>query len=624
MRSPLRSFVVILLLAAMTACGGGTPGQQNTQVLTAPTWDVTGPILTVQQFAALAKELGLPAEAFQPEAFARHTDPDTFLDVPRDIDAELAGEDEEETTLSTRRFDFDAIKAMGVADPVDARIWTADALANANLLQQGPYKMAAFVEHARFGAGDVNGNEIVDVDINTQVGYEFELDEIPVIGPGAKVRVVYNADGSVAQMTYAIRPVERGADVAIRSAAEAQEAALARFLPVLDTGGSDLQVQCRLVYYAPRPEIDTVQTIFPHYEVNGSFLSDGSSVRTNLRTIMLPAIQSAALPTVMLQTSFDGQDVSTHVEIKGGTPPFQIGWASTTTLLGKATEGKTDIMYPLGTSPLPNTSEIVGVSVTDSNGLTVSASGTVATVAQAVPPPVPDDGILDHGSEWVGVSQGLDNSGRNATRFVRIMEAASIARFNWGDYQTAERRFKDIALGGSDSLIGADSVDITFYTGHANGNGWSFPTNFDRGALAYPVARYGDGDLEWLIIAACGPMQDIESDGAMPTPQDWTLYERWGRAFQGLHLLGGYANVSKDNTMEGQYLATRLLAGWTVRQAWFQAAIDTQGRAQLAGIMGVLGPGWINNFDDHFHGRGSVGPDITTVTGYWHIYMNCR
>jgi len=624
MRRPVRTFVVFFLLLGVTACGGGTSQPQGAQAPTVPTWDVTGPILPSPQFAALAKALGLPGEALQPEGFARHTDPATFLEVPRVQATELPGQDEEQSELSTRPFDFDAIKAMAVAHPDDARQWTADALAAANLLQQGPIETAVFVEHARFGAASADGNEIVDVPINTKVGYEFELGGIPLVGPGAKVRAVYNADGSVSQMTYAIRPVVRGQDVEILTTEQAQSRALERFGPLLDTGASDLQVQCRLVYYAPRPEIDTVQTIFPHYEVTGSFLPNGAAERIDIRTVMLPAVQSMALPAVQLQWSFDGKDVSAHVEVECGTPPFQIGWVSTTTLLGDSTEGKADISYPLGTSPLPDTTELVGVTVTDGNGLTATSTVSVTAVPVATPAPILEDRPLEHGSEWVGVSQGLANSGRNATRFVSILQVASIARFNWGDYQTAERRFKEVSLGGADDLVGVDSVDIAFYTGHANGDGWTFPTTFDRSMLTYPVARYGDADLEWLIIAACGPMQPTAKVKVGDVLEDRTLYERWGPAFQGLHLLGGYANVSQDNTMEGQLLATRLLAGWTVRQAWFQAAIDTQGRAQVAGIMGVLGPLWINNFDDHLHGYGAVRPDITDVTGYWHVYMNCR
>jgi len=55
-----------------------------------------------------------------------------------------------------------------------------------------------------------------------------------------------------------------------------------------------------------------------------------------------------------------------------------------------------------------------------------------------------------------------------------------------------------------------------------------------------------------------------------------------------------------------------------------QTAIDSQGRTLVAGVRGVPGPGGLGNGDDHLHGRGRVGPDMTDGRGTWVLYMSCR
>ncbi len=58
-----------------------------------------------------------------------------------------------------------------------------------------------------------------------------------------------------------------------------------------------------------------------------------------------------------------------------------------------------------------------------------------------------------------------------------------------------------------------------------------------------------------------------------------------------------------------------------VRQAWAQASIDDQPPQVVWATMGVFGAGGLTNYNDHFWGRGSVGPDIPAgqITGYWWI-----
>ncbi|AUX43744.1 hypothetical protein SOCE26_051990 [Sorangium cellulosum] len=220
------------------------------------------------------------------------------------------------------------------------------------------------------------------------------------------------------------------------------------------------------------------------------------------------------------------------------------------------------------------------------------------------------------GAEWVGRCGGLSHSKANVDGMLARFQASGIGpRFNWGDHRAWEVDFKDPALGGQDVSF-ADSVDLTFYTGHANGSGFMFCTNMSDGFLHFTDARWGNAELEWMVVAACGPLQD--DAGA------WRY--RWAGAFDGLHLLLGYATESFDDTTEGAAFAGRLLdeaSPAPLRQAWATTAIEVQPDDQVIyAVMGVYGPDWtLPNYEDHFWGMGPVGPDLRGAEklGFWRI-----
>ena len=105
----------------------------------------------------------------------------------------------------------------------------------------------------------------------------------------------------------------------------------------------------------------------------------------------------------------------------------------------------------------------------------------------------------------------------------------------------------------------------------------------------------------------------------------WSLswwWQRWGSAFDGLHLFMGYQTVTWDNDDEGRLVATYALQGRTIRESWIQTAIDVQGPSEVWAVMGPINNGnWVN-YNDHFWGRGSVGPDIRggNLDGWWIIW----
>jgi hypothetical protein len=129
-----------------------------------------------------------------------------------------------------------------------------------------------------------------------------------------------------------------------------------------------------------------------------------------------------------------------------------------------------------------------------------------------------------------------------------------------------------------------DTVDLVFFTGHAGHDGWSLwpdsPSDLDAGHIisrdTAPPAdpdgqRWGNQRLRWLIIAACGPLQDsrlISGGGSAGT--------RWHTAFDGLRQLLGYAAVSFDHPEEGALFVRHSLEGSRNVHAWFRAAREVQ------------------------------------------------
>jgi hypothetical protein len=218
---------------------------------------------------------------------------------------------------------------------------------------------------------------------------------------------------------------------------------------------------------------------------------------------------------------------------------------------------------------------------------------------------------VDVGVEYIADSQGLPGSVANADGFISTMQNAGIPiEFVWSDFNAWEQDFKDPTLGGDDSNW-VDNVDAVFYTGHADANGFTFPGNQDDGKLRYDEARWGDRDLEWLVIAACGPLQS--SNGSL----SWA--QRWGDSFRGLHLLMAYAEVSYVRKNEGRVYAEGLVNGKRVRNAWVDAAMLQPSGVTYA-YMGVANSDGQTNFNDYFWGRSlGGGPDITNIAYYWKV-----
>jgi hypothetical protein len=234
------------------------------------------------------------------------------------------------------------------------------------------------------------------------------------------------------------------------------------------------------------------------------------------------------------------------------------------------------------------------------------------------------------GTSWIGLSGGLAGSQANAQGFVDEWEAAGWhIDFNWGDANAWESDWRR----NNDTWV--DNADFVFYTGHADVNGWVLASP-DDGSLDFwevgagpetPGDLWGQSDLEWVIIAACGPLEDdiLAAGGG-------DVLDRWDGAFDGMHILMGYGAVTSDNTEEGRRVSQYAKDGSTLIDAWFRTACEIQdsqngwgapyGPTVYVGAMWV-GRDGIDPFNDHAWDFGSVSADPTNPTWLAAMWTMC-
>lgn len=234
------------------------------------------------------------------------------------------------------------------------------------------------------------------------------------------------------------------------------------------------------------------------------------------------------------------------------------------------------------------------------------------------------------GASWIGVSGGLSGSKKNAQGFIDQWRADGWnINFNWGDANAWESDWRR----NDDTWV--DAADFVFYTGHASMNGWTLASPDDGGLLfsevgaapSNPGDLWGQNDLEWVTIAACGPLQDdiLSSGGG-------NVLNRWDGAFDGLHLLMGYGAITFDNESEGRQLAKYAREGQTLKDAWFRTAKEIQpatngasapdGPTVWVGLMWATKSG-IDPINDHAWSHGSVSADPSSPTGLACMWTVC-
>jgi hypothetical protein len=214
------------------------------------------------------------------------------------------------------------------------------------------------------------------------------------------------------------------------------------------------------------------------------------------------------------------------------------------------------------------------------------------------------------GLEWVNKYHGrrpdLSNNRENARGFRDTLGATAV--FESGDDAAADQDFEQAGAGvpsaGTDATH-ADAVDLTYFSGHGCIDGLIFGTANQDDGLAKPTElKLGDGSAKWIVFDAC---EVLQRDG-LPV---W--YERLSDAFSGLHYILGFDTECGDVDDRGSTFAQRLNDGWSVRDAWMRACIETEHSGRRFAYVRALGDAG-DSFDDHWFDEGFVSPDPDPAT----------
>ncbi|KAI4159157.1 MAG: hypothetical protein LQ342_006804 [Letrouitia transgressa] len=226
------------------------------------------------------------------------------------------------------------------------------------------------------------------------------------------------------------------------------------------------------------------------------------------------------------------------------------------------------------------------------------------------------------GTEWLGKPWGLSQTQANAAGVRMLLfdwlfglfggGKKWVSNFDWGDYLVWESDWNKY----DDNWV--DAVDLMFYTGHASGDGWVTSDGFvDHSIVGSspedPGDLWGQLDMEWLVVAACGPHQDdsIVAGGG-------NVFDRWRGVFDGLHLFLGYATVTADTSGEGSRLVKYATQGSTLIDSWFRTAKEVQNSDVYVTAM------WIGDSkNDHLPGHGSMSTDQPPTASRWIMWSKC-
>ncbi len=224
-----------------------------------------------------------------------------------------------------------------------------------------------------------------------------------------------------------------------------------------------------------------------------------------------------------------------------------------------------------------------------------------------------DNGVYEIGAEYVGYSGSdrLPNADDAARRFYNKLGGSTMwdKVFKFGDASAWEEDFKRAAAtnGGMDDFY-IDAVDIAYYRGHGLPNSFSFTSQKDDAGLVDHEAEWGNGDLEWIILDTCSILQ-------FDTNYGYNVFQRWGPAMKGLHMICGFATFGTDSKSRGEKFAKHGRDGHTVRYSWFKAAKQTTGWKRWSAIFyasnsdDTWNPQQDDPYHDHLHGYGYVSSD---------------
>jgi hypothetical protein len=570
--------------------------------LTATVFKVVQEGLTPEGGERLAKSAGIGNALLEDGSFA-FVDTKRFAVVPSIAVAK--GVDEQQRPTLSQAIDNAALERI-TALP-DA---TAAARAKALLVPPSGYGVTATIGHTTLEQSDARGTAVRNKNLDTTVSYQLSLGGVPVVGPGAKLRASFAGDGSVLQLTQAVRTVAASGAVEIISPEKALGACSALY------GFTVKQATPTLGYYAPALTATqasgkgTVQVLAPHYICQPAGLpEDGNKFGGKL----VPAAPSLS-PAVKISVTGDGKTVAGAASVGGGTAPYHYEWSSSSTALAGIDQAQ--VKYALaGRETRVRPDEQVSVTVTDANGLATTAVVTLPAAtgtATAVGSPggiggvLASNGIEQTVDEWACAQASADGYKSS------MLSHGQTVKFDWRGFSAYEKDFKDVTLGGWDTTY-VDNVDAQWYTGHGNSGGFTFKSAVDDTKITPADGRWGNKDLEWLQLESCQVLRD--------TTGTLDHLARWAPTFQGLHLLNGFhTNATCVGGGTGRRFADYLFPAkflwWTTRpaltvqQSWASMANDLEPSGTRWRSMSPVTTGGVTNLGDYFWGQGPTGPDI--------------
>lgn len=187
--------------------------------------------------------------------------------------------------------------------------------------------------------------------------------------------------------------------------------------------------------------------------------------------------------------------------------------------------------------------------------------------------------------------------------------------FKWGGTHAWEQDFKyKEAPGGGTDYLWIDDVDLAWFTGH--GSNWRLhflnPDHDDEN-LHYYEARWGDHDLEWIMLHSCHVLMDDSLD-------------LWHGTMMMLHLICGSKSTIYDKE-DGKNVAKYLIdsdgsgpdVAYTVQKSWFYGC-DVH---QASGVtLRCMSEYWLYGYE-YIWGQGRTYADVPGDPYYSVYTYNC-